>query len=400
MKPRALNVKMTYAEFEEICDGLDNGQLEDAIGTFIRNHKEQKLFRDDVLSLTLYKAVIYGESDTVEKILSTPHSGSILTAMIGAYDSVIRKVFGQERTSSMIRETDGSVFGAVLEYLKHNRDIPLVDLEGKEFVGMYNMVKLPRWDVTTDDGWWYIRKYFLDALYTKESLDKLDESLWRKFDSVQYLKDYDEQQKQEMLKLGDKKKDDVGEDGDTDENKSDEEQKVQTVARDNKAIIKGEGASDSIGEEVVSQECYRDRIVDSNEDSRDVILEVFQSLMSWIEELPLWLQEHVMKRHSVVRILEYMKSCNKGMTFRLGEKEGEEQLEESMGIETWEAARVEQVLSHQVNSEFIYGGVDSYEMPLLMSGAMNILYSHKMCVEEMYEGIEEYAMGVEDVLWY
>ncbi|RZI47512.1 hypothetical protein EDM53_01530, partial [Rickettsiales endosymbiont of Peranema trichophorum] len=197
MKPKRLNVKMVYVEFKEICHALENGRLEEAIAAFISNHSDHDLSRDDVLSLTLNKAVIYDQPEIVQKILSTPHTENILTAIIlsiiNTYDSVILEVFGYEKTDGMIRENDGSVLGAVLEYLKHNGDLPLVDLEGKDFVHMYNMLKLPRWEVTTDDGWWYIRKYFLDFLYTKDSLDKLDESLYRKFDRAQYLKDYEEQ---------------------------------------------------------------------------------------------------------------------------------------------------------------------------------------------------------------
>ncbi|RZI47176.1 hypothetical protein EDM53_03290 [Rickettsiales endosymbiont of Peranema trichophorum] len=399
MKPKELNIEMTYTEFKKICDGLDNGNLEEAIEGFISNHSGDDLSRDDVLSLTLYKAIIYGRANVVDKILSTPHTESILTPIIESYDSVIRKMFGQERTSGMIRETDGSVFGVILEYLKHNRDIPLVDLEGQDFVRMYNMLELPRWDVTTDDGWWYIRKYFLDSLYTKESLDKLDESLYREFDRAEYLKDYEEQQKKEMLKLQSKvEEDDDAEDSGTNEDKSDGDRRVQMVATDNKPSIRSEGASDGIGEEIIVYEGSRDRSANRKDGGSDVIVEVLKSWLGWIEELPVWLQEHVMKRHSVERVLEYVKSCSNGLVFQLFEEDVNEisRDEESEVMNTWDVAREEHIWSQC--SELIYDDAYAYQVPVVMSGVVNGLYGVRAGLEEMYKVVEQDAVNVEDAL--
>ncbi|RZI46354.1 hypothetical protein EDM53_03985 [Rickettsiales endosymbiont of Peranema trichophorum] len=397
MKPKQLNIKMTHAEFEEICNGLNNGNVEEAIAAFISSYREQELSRDDVLSLTLNKAVIYGEPDIVEKILSTPHAESILTPIIGSYDSVIRKIFAHERTDEMVRKTDGSVFGAVLEYLKHNRDIPLVDLEGEDFASMYYMLKLPRWEVTLDDRWWYIRKYFLDSLYTKDSLDKLDRSLYTEFSRAEYLKEYGEQQKKGMLKLQNKVEeddDDGPEGGGAGENNSGVDRGVQTIATNNSPSIRNQEASDGMSEEVVVYGSSRDCRVDRNDGGIDVIAEVLNNLLGWIEELPVWLQEHVMERHSVERALEYVKSCSNGLLFKLFEEgvDGTGKNDESTVMDTWELVRADYVASHGPDVETVNGYAIPNQILGGMSGMVNVLCGDSIGIEEVYD-----TVGYEDM---
>ncbi|RZI45325.1 hypothetical protein EDM53_05405, partial [Rickettsiales endosymbiont of Peranema trichophorum] len=135
MKPKILNIEMTYAEFKEIRHALENGRLEEAIAAFISNHSEQNLSRDDVLSLALNKAVRRDIPRTVEDILYEEYTQSILTIMDSTEFSPLSFALAFRKRSDVLE--------AIKEYLdEHQEELAgmLVELEGEDFLAIRAVV--------------------------------------------------------------------------------------------------------------------------------------------------------------------------------------------------------------------------------------------------------------------
>ncbi|RZI47372.1 hypothetical protein EDM53_02250 [Rickettsiales endosymbiont of Peranema trichophorum] len=318
MKPRKLNIRMSRSEFEDFCKSLENRDVEEFVAKFVAAH--EGVGRDDTLSLALNRAMMYDRQDVVHKILYMPHTENILTIIDVINYSPIGYLIHFIDIDSMIQSADGSIFGTVLEYLaRHKNTIPLVDLEGYDFLLTRAGVSLSRWEVSIDEQVEYFRRYFLDALYTKESLDALERTFHDTFDAATYIKDYRDKQEQSNgigVQYVEKKQDGAADDEESEDSpggqKALDGDGDGTVNKEGNPSIRC-GEENSCHDEELSlyqatQSGGKHHSSTAGSCKTEDLKLLVDRILEWLEELPSWLQAYVMDSHPVQVLLESIRT--------------------------------------------------------------------------------------------
>ncbi|RZI47630.1 hypothetical protein EDM53_00930 [Rickettsiales endosymbiont of Peranema trichophorum] len=339
MKPKHLNIKMSYQDLVRFQESYSNGQLEMFIRDFINTNSDYISSRDDVLSLALNEAIRSNIPELVKDILSIEHTENILTIFDASrYNpAAFALTFYEKRTK---------ILDIIEEHLRNHNEA-LTHLEGRSFLITRSIGYVSRFEVTLDEEVNYLRRDFIDKLYTQASVEKWRASFDMPFNGIEYLKEYETKRDDDI--------DDIRSvsGGDSPNDPKQVEHKVYTAIdseeqSSDRDVDQFHGLEQSVNGVCHSTDCESHKhggmdvvsgcTIRGNRQERGIvqegtIKEVINEVLRWIEVFPSWLQIYIMSYHGVQRFLEFMEEQRLWIDLKIVGMLEAEELEKMFGKE-------------------------------------------------------------------